>query len=168
MRLDDFYGDVSPHLTALSTANFSTGTNRHDATGELGQPQEAQESQKDRVIGVGVGRASEFSCDSCASCGQPLSGLAIEPRLDVTREFFEVGEGLSQDGIDSGVIYPQVIMDQDIPESRHWHNTLRERRRKDAGCSEDTKDIGLVFRGGQILFRNDVVADVQSTLNCHL
>ncbi len=81
----------------------------------------------------------------------------------MTGEFFQVGEGLGQDGVDPGVIYPKVIIDQDIPESSHWQNALSEWRREDVGCSEDMKDIGLVFRSGQALFRNDVVADVQST-----
>jgi hypothetical protein len=37
--------NVSPRLPALSTANFAVEANRHDATGELGQPQEAQGAQ---------------------------------------------------------------------------------------------------------------------------
>lgn len=62
-------------------------------------------------------------------------------------------------------VQPQIIMNQDIAESRHSFQIAKQLSGDDSMLIQYPEDVGVAFRLRVAPVRNDMVADIEQTFN---
>jgi hypothetical protein len=104
----------------------------------------------------------------CTLCRLSPARGAIDEFADGPNEALEVAEIVLQDGVHATAVDLQVLMHENVSESGHGRQLFRQQCRHDLLCAQAFEQFFIVGGKVQSHVGNNVVADVQYTLNREL
>lgn len=87
---------------------------------------------------------------------------------DQSRIAVEVIQVVLENAIDGGVVYPGIVMDDDIAETSHVQQARQKILRKDTLFLQDNKDILVVLGVTEAKLGDQMTANIQTDLHTHL